>query len=140
VASADPDFGAILFTLRANGHLIAAHLALAGVQRLHAWIIAHDDGFARYSPGQILLHELVRWASENGYREVDLGPGDSQFKVRSANTRREVGNGFVGRPSPSTWLRAAAYGVRDTAESLPLGKFSALPGKAMRRLDVIRSL
>ena len=139
-ASTDPHLKAILFTLHADGQVIAAHLALASAGRLHAWIIAHDDAYRRYSPGQILLHELTRWAADHGFVEIDLGPGDSQFKVRSANARRSVGNGYVGRPSPSTWWRAAAFGVRDVAESLPLGSWSALPGKAMRRVDVIRSL
>ena len=45
-----------------------------------------------------------------------------------------------GRPSPSTLIRSAAYGVRAAAEALPLGRVSELPGKAMRRLDVIRGL
>ena len=140
VTSRNPHLKAILFTLYADGQAIAAHLALAGPRRLQAWIIAHDDAYRRYSPGQVLLHELTRWAADHGFVEIDLGPGDSQFKVRSANARRSVGNGYVGRPSPSTWWRAAAFGVRDMAESLPLGSWSALPGKAMRRVDVIRSL
>jgi hypothetical protein len=30
--------------------------------------------------------------------------------------------------------------VRQAAESLPLGPVSALPGKAIRRLDILRAL
>ena len=36
--------------------------------------------------------------------------------------------------------RRAAYGVRRAAEALPLGRMSALPGKAMRRMDLWRGL
>ena len=46
----------------------------------------------------------------------------------------------MGLASPAALLREAAYGVRAAMESLPLGKVSELPGKAMRRLDVIRGL
>jgi len=46
----------------------------------------------------------------------------------------------VGVPSPAALMRGCAYGVRQAAEALPLGRVSALPGKAMRRLDLLRGL
>jgi hypothetical protein len=49
-------------------------------------------------------------------------------------------HGFVGLPSTATFVRHAADGVRRAAEALPLGPVSDLPGKAMRRLDLIRGL
>ena len=42
--------------------------------------------------------------------------------------------------SYASWWREAQYGVRNAAENLPLGPISALPGKAMRRLDQWRGL
>ena len=138
--SEDPDFGARLFTLHVGGKLIAAHLALCTSKIAHAWFIAHDDAFGRYSPGVILITEVIRWAAERGMRELDMGPGDYRFKLSLANRTREVAHGFVGRPSAASLMRSAAYRVREVAEALPLGAYSALPGKAMRRLDVIRSL
>ncbi len=140
LASEDPHLGAALFTLHAGGKLAAAHLAMRGPDRLHAWIIAHDDAFARYSPGCVLICDIIQWGPPQGFIEMDLGPGDFSFKRRLANQKRPVGYGYVGRPLPATWLRAAAYGVRGVAEALPLGRYSALPGKAMRRLDRIASL
>jgi CelD/BcsL family acetyltransferase involved in cellulose biosynthesis len=139
-ARRDPEFGARLFTLHVGGELIAAHLALCTPKIAHAWFIAHDDAFARYSPGVILITEVIRWAAANGMAELDLGPGDYRFKQSLANRARPVAHGFVGRPSAASFMRGAAYRVRAMAEALPLGAYSALPGKAMRRLDVIRSL
>jgi hypothetical protein len=43
-------------------------------------------------------------------------------------------------PAPATLVRAAEYGVRRAAEALPLGRASQWPGKAMRRLDLLRAL
>jgi CelD/BcsL family acetyltransferase involved in cellulose biosynthesis len=88
----------------------------------------------------ILITEVVRWAAARGMAELDLGPGDYRFKQSLANRARPVAHGFVGRPSAASFMRGAAYRVRAMAEALPLGAYSALPGKAMRRLDVIRSL
>ena len=51
-----------------------------------------------------------------------------------------VGHGFAGKPGAATLVRSAAYGLRGVAERLPLGPVSELPGKAMRRLDLIRGL
>ncbi|MHB8283436.1 MAG: GNAT family N-acetyltransferase [Caulobacteraceae bacterium] len=135
-----PDFGGAFFTLYAGGKLAAAHFALRQNGVLHAWFIAHDEAFAKYSPGVILINDILKWAGEAGVSELDLGPGDYRFKQSLANLKRGVAHGYVGRPSRATFLREAAYQVRDTFEALPLGRYSALPGKAMRRLDLRRSL
>jgi len=134
------DLQARLFTLHAGGELAAAHLALCNGSVAHAWFIAHSEAFERYSPGVVLIADMLQWGSANGMRELDLGPGDYRFKLQLSNLKREVGHGYVGRPGPSTLVRAAAYSVRDAAEALPLGRASALPGKAMRRLDLWRGL
>jgi CelD/BcsL family acetyltransferase involved in cellulose biosynthesis len=135
-----PDFGGAFFTLYAGGRLAAAHFALRQNGVMHAWFIAHDEAFARYSPGVILINDILKWAGSAGVRELDLGPGDYRFKQSLANVKRGVAHGYVGRLSPATFLREAAYQVRDTFEALPLGRYSGLPGKAMRRLDLRRSL
>lgn len=135
-----PGFGGAFFTLHIGGELAAAHFALRGKDVLHAWFIAHDDAYGRYSPGVILMVEILKWQAENGYRLLDLGPGDYRFKHQLSNGKLPVGFGFIGRPSAAAFLRGAQYDVRRACESLPLGKMSALPGKAMRRLDVIRAL
>ena len=53
---------------------------------------------------------------------------------------RYVAHGFVGRPSPASFVREAQYGVRAAAERLPWPTVSHLPAKAMRRLDLWRGL
>ena len=136
----DPDFGGSLFTLHVGDQLAAAQFNLRGKLTLHAWIIAHDEAFERYSPGLILFGEVLRWMDESPYRVLDLGAGDYRFKQQLSNARQMVGHGFVGRPSPASLIRSAEYGVRAAAEALPLGKFSELPGKAMRRMDLLRGL
>jgi CelD/BcsL family acetyltransferase involved in cellulose biosynthesis len=139
-ADGRPGFGGALFTLHVGGELIAAHFALRGAQSLHAWFIAHDDAYGRYSPGVILMVEILKWQAANGYGLMDLGPGDYRFKHQLSNGKLPVGFGFVGRPSAAAFLRGAEYEVRKAAEALPLGKVSALPGKAMRRFDTMRAL
>jgi CelD/BcsL family acetyltransferase involved in cellulose biosynthesis len=135
-ARRDPDFGGALFVLKVGGAPAALHFALRAGPILHCWFIAHDHGFDRYSPGVALIDQMMRWGAANGVREFDLGPGDYRFKLQLANRTRTVAHGFVGQVSPATLVRRAQYGVRTLAEALPLGRVSALPGKAMRRIDV----
>jgi len=139
--TADPGLRGVLFTLHAGGKLAAAHYALCTPRIAHAWFIAHDDALQRYSPGVVLITEVARWVADRGMAELDLGPGDYRFKLSLANVQRQTGHGFVGsRLAPATAMRGAQYLVRRAAEALPLGRFSSLPGKAMRRLDLWRGL
>jgi CelD/BcsL family acetyltransferase involved in cellulose biosynthesis len=138
--SREPDFGAALFTLHFGGELAAVHLHLHGRRTVHGWIIAHDSRFERYSPGILLFQDILRWMDGTPYSRLDLGPGDYRFKRELSNAGQWVTHGFVGLPSPAALARRAAYGVRQAAEALPLGRVSELPGKAMRRMDVWRGL
>ncbi len=139
-ASTDLAFGGRLFTLHAGGEMIAAHYALQGGRVLHAWFIAHAETHARYSPGVLLIADILRWAEGAGIAAMDLGPGDYRFKQSLANVRTPLGHGFVGRAHPASAVRGAAYALRAAAEARDLGRWSALPGKAMRRIDLVRSL
>jgi CelD/BcsL family acetyltransferase involved in cellulose biosynthesis len=138
--SRDPDFGGVMFTLHIGDRLAAAQFDLRGKGTIHSWLIAHDPAFDRVSPGMLLFQDILRWMSDTPYWRLDLGAGDYRFKRELSNLQIPVAHGFVGVPSPALLLRQAAYGLRQAAESLPLGPVSALPGKAMRRLDLIRGL
>ncbi len=129
-----------LFTLHLGGALAAAQFHLLGERTVHAWIVGHEAAFERYSPGLLLFQDILRWMDETPYDRLDLGFGDYRFKRELSNLQQEVLHGFVGVPSPAALVRGAAYGVRRAAEALPLGRVSHLPGKAMRRLDLLRGL
>lgn len=139
-ASRDPDFGGVLFTLHFGDKLAAAHFHLRGARTIHGWIIAHNAAFERVSPGMLLFQDILRWMDTTPYDRLDFGVGDYRFKRELSNVQVPIGHGFVGVPSPAALLRQAAYELRKAAESLPLGRVSHLPGKAMRRIDILRAL
>lgn len=139
--SHDPDFGGALSTLHIGDRLAAAQFNLRGRSELHSWFIAHDPEFERCSPGLVLFHDLMRWmAAESALKRLELGPVSYRFKDRIANAPHPLAYGYAGLDSPVTLIRAAQYGVRKAAETLPLGPASQWPGKAMRRLDLWRGL
>lgn len=139
-ASRDPEFGGVLFTLHVGDQLAAAQMNIRGGQTVHSWIIGHDPAFERYSPGMLLFQDILRWMDDVPYSRLDLGAGDYRFKRELSNHRIGVTHGFVGSPSAAALMRQTAYAVRRAAEALPLGAVSELPGKAMRRLDLMRGL
>lgn len=134
------DFGGALFSLHIGDQLAAIQFHLRGKRTLHAWIIAHDEQFERYSPGLILFQEILRWMDDTPFTALDLGAGDYRFKQQLSNLHRPVAHGFVGRPGAASLVRGAQYGVRAAAERLPWPQVSVLPAKAMRRLDLWRGL
>ena len=139
-ASRDPEFGGGLFTLHFNDRLVASQFHLRGHDVIHGWVVAHDQGHDRFSPGLLLFQDIMRWMDDTPYTAIDYGPGDYRFKKQLANAQCVIGHGFVGRPGAASLIRGAAYGIREAAERLPLGRVSELPGKAMRRYDLIRGL
>ncbi len=139
-ATRDAGFGGGLYTLHLGGKLAAVHLHLRGAHTIHGWLIAHNPQFERYSPGLMLFQDILKSMDDTPHDRLDLGAGDYRFKREFSNARQTVVFGFLGSPSPATFVRQAAYGVRHMAESLPLGRMSELPGKAMRRLDLLRGL
>lgn len=136
----DPNFGGALFVLRVKGAPAAILFCLRARRALHAWFVAHDETFAAYSPGLIVFIEAIRAASEAGYTEMDLGPGDYRFKESLATHARPVGAGFIGRPGFAAAFKAAQFQMRALVETLPVGRAREWPAKAMRRLDIARGL
>lgn len=133
-------FGGALFTLKLGERLAAAAFCLRSARVLHLWLIAHDNAFDAYSPGVQLARLIVGWAGENGFAEVDFGVGDYQYKRQLATTQRMLERGVVSSLSASGAARRAAHAFRAGVERLPQPRLAALPGKAMRRIDLIRAL
>lgn len=136
----EPGFAGLLFTLRIGGQLAALQFHLAGERSLHAWMGAEEAPFARYSPGMVLTQHIMRWMDKTPYQRIDLGAGDAPHQRGFANAELPLMHGFVGRPSAASLMREAAYRLRRTAESLPLGSVSTLPGRAMQQADLMRGL
>ena len=133
-------FGGAMFVLKVRQEAAAMLFCLRSGKTLHAWFTAYDPALAEHSPGLLLFVEAIRAAAEAGYEELDLGAGDYPFKQSLANSVRETGAGFIGRPGLTAASRAAQYRLRALIESLPVGRARQWPAKAMRRLDLARGM
>jgi CelD/BcsL family acetyltransferase involved in cellulose biosynthesis len=139
-ASRGETFSGALFSLRAGGRVAAGLLAIRSGPLLHAWIIAHEPDLSVYSPGAMVWHHMFEAAHASGVRQVDFGCGDYPYKRFYATGHREIGGGFIGRPSVSTMVRGTMFAARTLMERSGHATLAGLPGRVMRRLDVERAL
>ena len=82
-------------TLRAGEQLVAGHFGLLGRDRLAWWFPVYDPQYRSYSPGLILLLDLIAASAARGLRMVDLGRGEHHYKLRVATASYEVAEGVV---------------------------------------------
>ncbi|MEO9970679.1 MAG: GNAT family N-acetyltransferase [Hyphomonadaceae bacterium] len=75
-----PRFGGRLSTLRFGDSLVAAELDLISDTIVHGWITVFDNDYARYSPGHLLIKEIICDMPRTGHVVTDMGAGDSAYK------------------------------------------------------------
>lgn len=76
------DFAGLFSVLRADGHVVAMHLGMRSASTWHYWTTAYDPEFKRYSPGLIMLAEMLRHAPAMGLTEFDMGKEKFEYKRR----------------------------------------------------------
>lgn len=74
------DFAMLLATLRAGGKLIAAHYGIRANGILFYWFPAFNPEFSKYTPGWLMVEELIRHAPQFQYQVLDFGPGGEKYK------------------------------------------------------------
>lgn len=94
--------------LYASDKIIAAQIWITDKKTAYIFKLAHDPSFSAYSPGTILMHDLIRHAIDIDHVErVDFLSGDDAYKKDWMNSRREL------------------WGVRAYNQNLLIGRFSA---------------
>lgn len=131
------ELSGVLSTLEVDGQLAAAHFGMRSSNVLHYWFPVYDPGYAQFGPGLLLFREMARELSETGITRFDLGPGDYDFKHRLSNDAFAIASGQICAFSASALAVMAGHRLDRFAQSLPLGRASHWPGKAMRRIDAM---
>ncbi len=139
-ASTDPDMTGAGFVLRADGGPACVTLCLRRGAVLHTWFTAYEPSLEQLRPGIVNWRAMIEAAAGAGLHDVEMGPGDYQYKRTLATHSSEIADGFVSRPSLAAAVRAAQWRVRGAFERRAWPRVSDLPGKAMRRWDMWRAL
>lgn len=91
----EPDFGGMLTVLRVGNQLAALHLGLRSSTIWHYWITAYEVAFGRYSPGLVMLAEMIKSAQSLGVKAIDLGKEDFLYKRRLMSYSVPLAEGTV---------------------------------------------
>jgi CelD/BcsL family acetyltransferase involved in cellulose biosynthesis len=76
--------------LEVNGEKAAGYLSFDYLGRMWIYNSGLDWKFSEYSPGWVLLGNLIRWAIESGHKEFDFMRGDEDYKYRFGAVDRFV--------------------------------------------------
>jgi CelD/BcsL family acetyltransferase involved in cellulose biosynthesis len=96
VARAVADGIGDVHALFAGDVVIAAQVGLHHAGRSYSWFPAYDGTYHRYSPGRLLLHDVLRASYARGDSEFDFLIGDEDYKWLYATDARLIAP--VGRP------------------------------------------
>ncbi|MAK65226.1 MAG: hypothetical protein CMF75_10890 [Maricaulis sp.] len=131
----EPGLSGLLSTLEIDGKLAAGHFGMRSQNVLHYWFPVFWPEHANLGPGLSLYCEMAKALNQDGITQIHMGPGDYDFKRRLGNAGFGVVSGQAHRPSLTQAVVALGRSVDRMAQALPLGRASAWPGKAIRRLD-----
>ena len=129
------DFSGMLSVLYAGDAVVAAHFGLRSQTVLHWWFPTYDPRFARYSPGLVLLLNLIQQAHSLGLREIDLGKGYERYKGSFANAHVAIAEGSVECPSVLSRLRRIRRKVEAGFRTMPLSAVARVPNGLLRRYE-----
>jgi hypothetical protein len=116
-------------TLSAGETLLSVHIGALADNRLYWLMPAYDPDLARYSPGRLLLEDILAESFARQHAEFDFLIGDEDYKWHYATHTREIGP--LGKPSLALFLQ---YGARMHVRDL-LGRYPRVlrAARAMHR-------
>lgn len=131
----EPDFGGILACLHAGDTLTAVHFAMYSRQVWHSWFPAYNHELQEYSPGFILLLELIKAASGQQIGYIDLGKGLSLYKKRVMTGGVPVAEGCLAMPSLHNQIRDFREKVEAWGRHSRIKPLLRLPGRIIKNMD-----
>jgi len=109
--------GCLLAHLNVGEEIIATAWCLTAGQVFYYMMCAYDGGeWRKYSPGRLLLEELVRWARQAGFEIFDLGIGDENYKLHWQQDCVSLSGGLY-PATISGHAYVAALGLRKVARA-----------------------
>lgn len=108
----------LVSSLWAGDTLLAGHLGASHERRLAWWVPAYDAQFGKYSPGRLLLKDLIAWSHARGDVEFDFLIGAEDYKFIFATHNRVIGPVGV-MPMRERLVRDARWKAREALSHFP---------------------
>ncbi len=131
VACQDESFAGLLSVLFCGDRPVAMHLGMRSFGVLHWWFPSYDWELARYSPGRVLLVQLIKTAAASGIRTIDLGRGVAPYKARAMSSAVRVAEGSVDLRPLARRLRHGWANTKDWIRSSPIYGPTRVPARIL---------
>lgn len=128
----------LMVTLRVEGRVAAGLYGIRAGRDYNPWIAAFDPEFAPWSPGQLILHELMEKMPDLGLTRVDLAGGHDHYKKYYANAHEKMRTGLVTASGLARTRTGVARLPWTLGEAMP-GAVSRQVARLHRRTDLIAS-
>jgi CelD/BcsL family acetyltransferase involved in cellulose biosynthesis len=99
----------------------------------HYWILAYDHAQARYSPGILLLLEMLHHAKLLGVGQFDLGKGHAPYKEGMHTDLIPLAEGFCELPSLTGVLHHARKRAEQWLRHSPLHPIARTLARRLER-------
>jgi CelD/BcsL family acetyltransferase involved in cellulose biosynthesis len=111
-----PAFGGLLSVVYAGDQVAAVHFGMRSATVWHYWFAAYSHELQRYSPGLIILLEMLKAAPALGIRTITLGQGDEAYKLRYATGSTPLASGSVDCRLTRKLTNALWYAAREASQ------------------------
>jgi CelD/BcsL family acetyltransferase involved in cellulose biosynthesis len=86
-----------LYLLELNGQLIAGHYGFTHRGCFYSVVVAYNESFGQYSPGHLIIDEIVGDCAARGFRGYDPTGQNQEWKMKWAGQTRPVSHHFIFR-------------------------------------------
>jgi len=97
-----------LSALMLDDRILAAHWGAIHGKRFYHLMPSYESQWRKYSPGRLLLEDLLKWCYESGLEVLDFTGGEEKYKQDWSNEKMRLFCYF----KPITWKGYAAQVVR----------------------------
>jgi CelD/BcsL family acetyltransferase involved in cellulose biosynthesis len=111
-----------LYMLEFKGQLMAAHLGFTLQGCYYSAIVAYDEQFKQFSPGHLIISEIVRDCAARGLRGYDPTGQNQEWKMKWTNQVRPMSHYFIFRGILGNLAYEAESRVRPAVARLFSGK------------------
>jgi CelD/BcsL family acetyltransferase involved in cellulose biosynthesis len=117
--SRSDEFAGVLSCLYREDRVVAVHLGMRTRSVFHWWFPAFSPEFGDYSPGLILMLDLIQHCADSGMSRMDLGRGHERYKMSLMTDNQTIADGCVAARLIDRLIQSALFGVRALARSGP---------------------
>ena len=81
----------IISTLKINEEIIARNIGIFDNKRFYYYIpVVFSEKYKSFSPGKLLIHELIKWSRKNNISIFDFGIGEEIYKKYWSNDFMQI--------------------------------------------------